>query len=75
MRIGDANDNNPICPTLPEIQLRRDADIGYIVLERLMVTDADINENARIRFLQVVDDVGNEHPLLTVDENGQISTQ
>ena len=75
MRIGDANDNNPICPTLPEIQLRRDADIGYIVLERLMVTDADINENARIRFLQVVDDVGNEHPLLSVDENGQISTQ
>lgn len=75
MLIGDVNDNNPICPTLREIELQNDAEVGHTVLQRLMVTDADINENARIQFLRVVNDVGNEHSLLSVDQDGRIFTR
>lgn len=71
--VGDANDNAPMCPTLPEIQLRNDVDIGYILL-RLLVSDADINENALIRFLAVETESGNTNSLFNVDSSGQVFT-
>ena len=71
--VGDANDNEPICPILPEIQLRNDVDIGYILLQ-LLVSDADINENARIRFLGVENESGNTNSLLNIDQSGQVFT-
>lgn len=72
--VGDANDNRPVCPTLPEIQLRNDVGVGHVLL-RLLVSDADINENARIQFLEVVDENGNDNSLFSVDQqSGQIST-
>lgn len=72
--MGDANDNSPVCPTLPEIQLEFDVAVDYTVLQRLAVVDADINENARIRFLGVEDDRGNDNMLLDVDQSGRIFT-
>lgn len=71
--VGDANDNAPICPTLPEIQLRNDVDIGYILLQ-LLVSDADINENARIQFLGVENENGNRNSLFDIDQSGQVFT-
>ena len=71
--VGDANDNEPICPTLPEIQLRNDVDIGYILLQ-LLVSDADINENARIQFLGVENESGNTNSLFNIDQSGQVFT-
>lgn len=72
--MGDANDNSPVCPTLPEIQLEFDVAVDYTVLQRLAVVDADINENARIQFLGVEDDRGNDNMLLDVDQSGRIFT-
>lgn len=71
--VGDANDNEPVCPTLPEIQLRNDVDIGYILLQ-LLVSDADINENARIRFLGVENESGNTNSVFNIDQSGQVFT-
>ena len=71
--VGDANDNSPVCPTLPEIQLRNDVDIGHILLQ-LLVSDADINENARIRFLGVENENGNADLLFNIDQSGQFFT-
>ena len=71
--MGDANDNSPVCPTLPEIQLQDDVEIGYILLQ-LLVSDADINENARIQFLGVENESGNVNSLFNIDQSGQIST-
>ena len=71
--MGDANDNEPICPTLPEIQLRNDVEVGYHLLQ-LLVSDADINENARIQFLGVEDDNGNVNSLFDVDPSGRVFT-
>jgi hypothetical protein len=63
----------PVCPTLPEIQLRNNVDIGYVLLQ-LLVSDADINENARIRFLGVENENGNTNSLFSIDQSGQVST-
>ena len=72
--MGDANDNAPICPTLPEIQLQNDIAVGHTVLQNLAVTDADINENARIQYLGVENERGNDNILLDIDPSGRIFT-
>ena len=71
--VGDANDNGPVCPTLPEIQLQNDVEIGHILLQ-LLVSDADINENARIQFLGVENENGNVNALFNIDQSGQVFT-
>ena len=75
MFVGDVNDNSPVCPTLSEIQLESSVGIDYTVLQQLAVTDADINENALIQYLEVQDDSGNVNVLLDVDrQSGRIFT-
>lgn len=74
MLVGDANDNPPVCPTLPEIQLQNDVMVGHTVLQKLSVTDADINLNARIMYLGVENERGNDNVLFDVDPSGRIFT-
>lgn len=49
IRVTDANDNSPVCPRLPRMELDRTTAVGTVVTI-LEVTDADIGENAEIVF-------------------------
>ena len=74
MTITDANDERPICPDLTEIQLDKNEDVGYLVLQ-LMVSDADQGQNAVIRFNRVRDGANNEGSLFSVNPtSGNITT-
>ncbi len=49
VQVTDANDNAPVCPRLPPMQLDRNVDVGTRVVT-LEVTDADIGLNGEILF-------------------------
>lgn len=66
MTITDANDERPTCPDLAEIQVDKNVDIGYVVLQ-LIVSDADQGQNAVIRFNGVRDGANSEGSLFSVD--------
>lgn len=49
IQVTDANDNSPVCPRLPDIELVKNAAVGTVVTA-LRVTDADIGINSQISF-------------------------
>ena len=72
IQVTDVNDNSPVCPRPPQLQLDRSVDVGTIVAT-LVVTDADLGENAAIDFERVEGDFASQ--FLGVDrETGVIST-
>ena len=72
VQVLDANDNSPVCPRPPEIQLDRSVDVGTVVTT-LVVTDADILENAQIVFQRIEGDFASL--FLDVNaETGEITT-
>lgn len=74
MTITDANDERPTCPVLADIQVNKDAVVGYRVLQ-LLVSDADIGVNAEIIYNGVRDGSSNEGSLFRVDSaTGEIFT-
>ena len=72
--VTDVNDNRPVCPQLPQLQVERTVDVGFTVVQ-LNVTDADIGTNAAITFVELQGQFNNEDDLLRVDRNnGKVST-
>ena len=72
--VTDVNDNRPVCPQLPQLQVERTVDVGFTVVQ-LNVTDADIGSNAAITFVELQGQFNNEDDLLRVDRNnGRVST-
>lgn len=73
IQISDINDNRPVCPVLPEIQLNRQVSQGHVVTQ-LEVTDADIGQNAVINYLALRQGSNVVDPLFNVNPSGDIIT-
>ena len=48
----DVNDNDPVCPSLPQLNLNRAVSVGTPVVT-LRVTDADIGLNGEVIFQRI----------------------
>ncbi len=73
--VTDVNDNMPVCPEPePLFQVETDVPVGYVI-GRLVVSDSDIGENARITYSALRGGVLEEENLLAVNSlTGEIST-
>lgn len=71
VQVTDVNDNFPVCPRLPSMQLDTSVAVGTMVTV-LEVTDADIGSNAEILFQGIRGQYAPQ--FLDVDsQSGQIS--
>lgn len=72
--VEDVNDNSPVCPELPVLQLEEGVGAGHVITT-LVLTDADMGSNARITFDDLMALFNNEDEILDVNAtNGEVFT-
>ena len=74
IRVGDINDNSPVCPSRSVLHIVNNTEARTIVT-RYIVEDADIGENGRVTYILRNSPFGREMNLFRIDPNtGDIFT-